>query len=784
MKSIFDMLKIAAVEDGFILTDSMRRFSLWETCGSDCYFAASDLKRAESFFMREIREGTTVEFFSVTTDEDELIEERCRTEKEPVIRQRLNFIRSKGVKKSRYFFAVSDDLPKTKVPKEAADIEYHKNLVESFNMKFRRLETDEIKKVLFGLISFGGEMTVHPEMTVREELIQKQCSAAPEYFKVGDVFCKVLSLKFLPKETQPFMVSRLIDRFSGNYTFAVSFTVLPQSRELLSLEAKERFFIASSGRGAAHNAEESDELMNLLTVSKHKIGFLSAKTLLFERDLKMLEKRSAEIKTLMKNEGFFFEEETWGHDLEFFNSLPSLMSNSERQHRVLSPNFIDMIPAARHGHGNFDSAFPLFLRNRFNEIYAFDAGCSKRNNKNGSIFGCSGSGKSVMVNTLIAHTFFPNIRADKNFPGRIFIVDFAGAENSSYIKMVKLYGGVFIPVDSSGKVVINPFPDRDRVLSDGKWNSSVLNFLNIIMDLILEIREKNMNADLFRNIVSRAVRNMYLSIQAPVLSDLVDFIEDSDSSKVEVIKKLLAGFLEDPVSKIINGKSTVDYGNEPFVIYDLQGIGGLNDKLKELLTFIVIQEAKKSAFEITNSFILFDEAAQLIKDPRLSDLIEELFATARKYNTGVWTITQNFLSFKEVSLSSKIKINTTTTIFLSHANDEEAKRVIAGDFGFTKYEKEAFESLKTVKGEYSSALFRTQIADYTESEVVRTELSPFDYAIATSDKEDNRLLNAFAGKLNLSLADACAEAAIAAIEKNVFVMDAVRDFLNGGNHEL
>ena len=779
MKNIFDMLKIAAVEEGFILTTSMQRFSLWETCGSDCYFAASDLQRAYSFFMREIREGTTVEFFSVTTESDELIEERCRSEKEPVIRQRLNFIRSKGVRKSRYFFAVSDDLPKTARPKEKADIEYHKNLVGSFNMKFRRLETDEIKKVLFDLISCGGEMKVHHEMTVREELIQRQCSATPEYFKVGDVFCKVLSLKFLPKETRPFMVSRLVDGFSCNCTFAVSFFVLPQSREFLSLEAKERFFLASGGRGAAHNAEESDELMNLLAVSKHKIGFLSAKIELFDRDLRRLEKHSAEIKTLMKNEGFFFEEETWGHDLEFFSTIPSLMNNSERQHRVLSPNFIDMIPAARHGHGNSDSAFPLFLRNRFNEIYAFDAGCSMRNNKNGSVFGCSGSGKSVMVNTLIAHTFFPNIKADRNFPGRIFIVDFAGAENSSYLKMVKLYGGVFIPVDSSGRIVINPFPEREQVFNNGEWNSSVLNFLNIIMDLILEIREKNMNADLFRNIVSKAIRNMYLSIQSPVLSDLADFIEDSDSSKVKIIKKLLAGFLDDPVSKIINGKSTVDYGKEPFVIYDLQGIGGLNDKLKELLTFIVIQEAKKSAFEITNSFILFDEAAQLIKDPRLSDLIEELFATARKYNTGVWTITQNFLSFKEVSLSSKIKINTTTTIFLSHANDEEAKRVIAGDFGFTKYEKEAFETLKTVKGNYSSALFRTQIADSTESEVVRIELSPFDYAIATSDKEDNRLLAAFAGKLGLSLADACAEAALLAVEKNVFVMKAVRDFLDG-----
>jgi len=777
MKSVFDMLKIASVEDGFILTSSMRRFSLWETVGADCYFRQPDLRRAYSFFMREAKEGTTVEFFMLVRNEDPAVNARCSAEKEPVLRQRLNFVKGKGIKKSRYFFTVSDDLPKTGFPGNEIDLEYRKNLVESFDMKIRQLGTSEIKALLYELISFGGEMKIHPQMTVREELIQKQCSATPAYFKIGDVFCKVLSLKFMPKETRPFMISYLTDCFPGNFTFSLSFSVLLQSREMLSLEAKERFYIATSGRGAAHNAAESDELMNLLAVSKHKIGFLSAKIIVFDRNLSVLEKEAADIAALMKNEGFFFEEETWGHDLEFFSSLPSLMSRSERQLRVLSPNFADMTAAAKHGHGNVNGGFPLFLRNRFGEIYGFDAGCPGRNNKNGSIFGCSGSGKSVMVNMLIAHTFFPNIKACGNVPGRIFVVDFAGAENSSYIKMTELYGGTFIPVDSSGKVVINPFPERSKVLRNGKWDSSVLNFLGIIMDLILEIREKNMNADLFRNIVSRAVRNMYLAKENPVLGDLVDFIEDSDSAKAEVIKKLLLAFMEDPVSGIINGKSTVAYGDGPFVIYDLQGISGLKDKLKELLTFIVIREAQRSAFEITNSFIIFDEAAQLIKDPRLSDLIEELFATARKYNTGVWTVTQNFLSFKEAAISSKIKINTTTTVFLSHANDMEAERVIAEDFGFTQRELEAFESLRTVKGEYSSALFRTQIGDSVESEVVMTELSPFDYAVATSDKEDNRLLKRFAGILGVPLVEACAEAAILAIRNNVFVMTAVKNFL-------
>ena len=771
------MLKIASIEDDSIVTTGMQRFTMWETAGIDCYFREPDLTRAYNAFMREMKEGTTVEFFQISKLADDTIENRFKTETDIITKQRLSYIRKAGIKKVRNFFLISDDPPKKEFPKEPLNLQYHKNMINSFGLRSRRVNDEEIRELLYQIISFDNRLKIHPDMTVREQLIQKQCSAGPEFFKVGDTYCKVLSLKHLPDATRPFMLSYLLDYLLYDYILSVSLNILPQGKEFVSLEAKERFFIATSGRGAAKNARETDELMTLLAESRHKIGYMSAKIIVWSRDLKQLERQAIELTNLMKNENCFFEEETWAHDLEFFKSIPSQMSYSERQHRVLSPNYIDMIPVSGHGHADAYGKHPLFLRNRFGEIYGFDAGSTKRNNKNGSIFGCSGSGKSVTVNAMIAHTFFPNIRADKSNPGRIFIVDFAGAENSSYLKMADLYGGVFIPVDSKGRVVINPFPERSKILIDGKWDSSQLNFLNIAMDLILEIREKSMNADLYRNIISRAVRNMYQKIERPVLGDLINFIEDDDIEKAKTLKKLLQGFLDDPVSKIINGHSTIDYGNDPFVIYDLQGITGLNEKLKELLTFIVIQEAKRTAFEITNSFIMFDEAAQLIKDPRLGDLIEELFATARKYNTGVWTITQNFLSFKETNLSSKIKINTTTTIFLSHANDEEAKRLVAEDFGFTGPERGAFDSLKTVKGEYALALFRTQLGDTLESEVVRIELSPFDYAVATSDKEDNRLLKSYAKKRGITLIDACSEAAAFSMRNNIFVMDGLKKLL-------
>jgi len=777
MKSVFEMLKIISIEDDLIITSSFQRFSMWKTEGADCYFHELDRSRAYSAFISELREGTTVEYFRVSRLSHPQITKRLKTETDIVLKQRLQHLNRSGIKHISNYFLISNDPPLREMTTKEIDIQYHRNIISSLGPKIRRVETEEIKKILFSLISFEQDLLIHPDMTIREQLIQKQCVCEPEHFKIGNTYLKTLSLKHLPERTKPFMLSFLLDYLLFDFVFSLSFTALPQSKEYISLEAKERFFVATSGRGAAKNAGETNELMTVLSETKHKIGFLSSKIIIWNKDRFKLEKNAIELANILKNESCFYEEETWGHDLEYFRSLPTQTNRSQRQHRVISPNFIDMIADSSHGHGNWSSSHPLFLRNRFGEIYGFDAGSPNRNNRNGSIFGASGSGKSVTVNALIAHTFFPNIKLDKDHPGRIFIIDFAGAQNSSYLKMADLYGGVFIPVDSKGNVVINPFPERSKILKDGKWDTSLLNFLNISMDLILEIREKSMNADLYRNIISKAIREMYQSVENPVLSDLLQFIHDDDQEKVKTLKKLLQGFLDDPVSKIINGQSTIDYGNDPFVIYDLQGIGSINEKLRELLTFIVIQEAKRTAFEITNSFILFDEAAQLIKDPRLGDLIEELFATARKYNTGVWTITQNFLSFKETSLSSKIKINTTTTIFLSHANDEEAKRLVAADFGFTDLERTAFNSLRTVKGEYALALFRTQIGDHEESEVVRIELSPFDYLVATSDKEDNRLLKKYSVIRNFTLLDSCAESAAFARRNGIFAMDAVKKLL-------
>ena len=146
-----------------------------------------------------------------------------------------------------------------------------------------------------------------------------------------------------------------------------------------------------------------------------------------------------------------------------------------------------------------------------------------------------------------------------------------------------------------------------------------------------------------------------------------------------------------------------------------------------------------------NKYVILDEVAQLIKRREMAGLVDELYSTARKHRTSVWTVTQSYQTYRQSALADTIKLNSTTQIFLSHANDESGRKLIAEDYMFSRREKKLFDQLKTVKGRYSTALMRTDSAGpegddkrYMTS-VIKIELSPFDYQVCTSDARDRQI---------------------------------------------
>jgi type IV secretory pathway VirB4 component len=181
--------------------------------------------------------------------------------------------------------------------------------------------------------------------------------------------------------------------------------------------------------------------------------------------------------------------------------------------------------------------------------------------------------------------------------------------------------------------------------------------------------------------------------------------------------------------------------------------------VREALTVLVCQYVRNLAFSGEGTkYVVLDEVAQLLRQPRMAALVHELYSTSRKHQTSIWTVTQKYSDYVQSAVAGTINLNSTTQLFLSHANAAEARRQIADDFAFNARERYLFESLTTKKRKYSEALLRTEVFDADRREKcpitakLRIELSPFDYELSTSDASDRaRQADAIARNPDLTL---------------------------------
>ncbi len=185
----------------------------------------------------------------------------------------------------------------------------------------------------------------------------------------------------------------------------------------------------------------------------------------------------------------------------------------------------------------------------------------------------------------------------------------------------------------------------------------------------------------------------------------------------------------------------------------MHGINDLPDHVKGALAFLVCQYVKSVAFNNAHDgikYIVLDEVAQLLNAPGMKNMIGELYSTARKHNTSVWTITQEYLSYCKSAVNETITVSSTTQMFFSHQNAAKAGERIINDFSFNPREAHLFEHLQTRKGEFSEMLMKTHVVHGPQKHTkeiftkLRLELSPFDYQLTTSDRADRAALQRLA----------------------------------------
>lgn len=578
-----------------------------------------------------------------------------------------------------------------------------------------------------------------------------------DWFRTGHSFHQVLTLNGLSEQTGFAGLACARDLPLGSrFIFNVFF---PQQAKIqASFRQSRRFAHAAAGgtgpvsdEASLEQMEQSTSLARLIAETGQKLVKFGAQIVLRAATPELVNKRAERTIEMMRSNGFTFCRETLAHDREFFKSLLGMSYRFNRWLLATSNNVADLIPAYRDTMG--DKRSVLLMRTAAGGLFSFDPMERVRDNWNAMVLGASGSGKSVFMNMLIATGMLCG-----ETQGRVMVVDFAGETKSSYLMVARLFGGEFFPVVARDEYAINPFPRKSAALNaEGKVRAEVGDFLLVLTDLLLQNTDEGMQSQLYRVILQRAISKTYAlngGGDAPLYSDLLAVLQDFqgddsiDSVRLKTLIELLGGFLESPASRLFNRQSTISPESN-FVIFDLFGIDGLPSNVAEALTFLVCQYVKMLAFDASDSrpkYIVLDEVAQLLKKDAMKSLVDELYSTARKHHTSVWTVTQRYGSYLDSGVSGVINMNSTTKVFLSHGDDSSTRDLIAQDMELSTKEKDLFQSLRTRKGEYSEFLMLTEVDDAQKGKKpirakLRLELSPFDYELATSDAADRKTQN-------------------------------------------
>ena len=596
--------------------------------------------------------------------------------------------------------------------------------------------------------------------TIREYLVQSNFGPwSAEHLLIGGYYHEVLTLRDLPGSTE-FTLAEAFYGFEFDSWVSFNLMIPRQGRYRSSLDQQRRFANADRGRGGniedytrKERYEEGEDLAELLAKTGQRLVLLGAQAVIRAASVEELNHRKRIFLDRMRTKGIGWFSENGAHDREFWKTLPGLGVAHDRHLLITSNNSVDLLPLFEEDRGDRDPV--LLVKTRRGELFSFNPFEEARDNWNATVFGASGSGKSVFMNLLIASAALAN-----KTKGRLMVIDFAGEQKSSYLMLAKLLGGDYVPIlSTSGQYSINPFPEPGRAMQDGEVAGTTLAFLIVITDILLANTGTDKDAQLFRVIIQNAIRDTYARAgdRAPIYGDLFNTLKtyvgrrDVDQERLGVVLKLLGSFLEGPFSRLFN-RATTATTKSPFLILDLFGIESLEAHIASAVVFLATQWVKEIAFDPKDSgfkYIVLDEVAQLIRRQEMVSLIDELYSTSRKHRTSVWTVTQSYSTYRQSALAATVKLNSTTNIFLSHASDAAGRRVIAEDYQLRSRDQVLFDSLTTVKGRFSEALIRTECVDGKTgtkrpvTTVLRVELSPFDYQICTSDPVDREVQRNF-----------------------------------------
>jgi hypothetical protein len=593
------------------------------------------------------------------------------------------------------------------------------------------------------------------EYTEAEQLCFENVEDRRGYFRHGDMFRRVATLKVLPEGGTPYFAAAPIvslgltgadgERTPFAYTVAVAVQIQSQgvARWKLSMQhglvdALRNSLPFLQHRNVAQDAADRAKQASIerlfeeeLTQMSSKLVNLSVSVLLEARSLDEID---AQTEATRSTFGSIGNSELLDEDVTqipaFLSMLPGSGPYQLRRKGCTSRNAADFLPlyAAWRGTSRCAGLLSTPEGDGF-RLDLFDKKLATAHH--GLVVADTGSGKSFSLGLLTLDALAAGIDA--------ILID----NGNSWKPLTEVMGGTHIPVDL--KTSISPFAEYAQMVGqDGQVGADeveeVVNFITVCSSA-----DGSPGFDLLqRDVVSRAVRRLYETDlrtrpdERPLMGDFQCALQNYEGSTEDqliarTIARRLAIYCDGEYAEFLNRPSRLRF-DARLVTFDLQSVSKTPATKKIAIATIMQAVADRAARKRNRTLVEADEAHEHLADEVGARFFEGCYRKMRKYDVAMWMISQRFTDFVSSKSGEAIIGNSKIRIFLRHDGGHEP---VIDYFRLSPLAAAAFRTLSMRPGHYSDLFLMYGQMQTT----VRLAPHPLAYWLLTTDPEDRRRID-------------------------------------------
>lgn len=600
--------------------------------------------------------------------------------------------------------------------------------LENLGLKARRLDPGELLDYIFARLNPGhpGRLTperLSPFRTLREQAALHPLREEFDHLAIGSRYFRGITMLRLPEQAHMGLMKRLLDSLWPDCDLVYTLDALDTEKAIGSLKLANNITrtLAFASWMKNYEAEqkhaELDRLITEIRGSAQRL-FRAALTVVVQAEsLEALDRKSLPVVSAFGDFGSALGvSDDMAHFRAFLQTIPGHGALNDRKFYLQTEAAAAMLPIAGTWRGS--PRKQLLLETPRGELLGLDLFDPELPAKHGLILGTTGSGKSFTTNFLLSHFL---ARHAKN---HVVVIDVGG----SYRKLVGTVGGEYLQVELSERFGFNPFPPRAQIAPGGEFDGDAVAYLSLLVSrMCLKPGERVTVAE--KAFLEKAIRGAYARAEEARLGDvraeLARLMPEHPGAArfVEALELWTTGMY----GRLFNRPGALEIDSR-VIVFDLQNLENHPD-LQSVYFFVIRSLIWGKLTDMSlRKIVAIDEGWKFFSDPVGTELIENLYRTARKFNAAIYSISQSPKDFLDTPAANAIITNSYVKFVLKLTKGFE----LLPRFELNGNQVEAARHLQAKPGEFSDLL----IGFGERSVVARIEPSPLEYWVCTTNAED------------------------------------------------